>query len=106
MQESTRTLLKENLASLQKSYSENFSIHELSRIIHSGWKERLIWGLLFFVALIGLGYMSKGIIEQFIDKDVRTEVRIEQRESQLWPSIVICSGATLLQHYTTIATKM
>ena len=94
-----KSLLKEKLGRIQKSYSETFSIHELSRIIHSGWKERVIWSLLFLAALVGLAYMSKGIIEHFINKDVRTEVRMEQRESQPWPSIIICSKATIAQHY-------
>ena len=89
--------MKRKLDQLQKSYSEAFSMHALTRIIYSGWKERMIWCVLFLAAVTGLGYMSREIIEHFYHKDVRTEVRIEQRESQQWPAIIICSKAVLAQ---------
>ena len=44
--------------------------------------------------------MSRQIIGHFSNKDVRTEVRVEQRKIQPWPSITICLGINLLQHFT------
>ena len=93
-----RSLVRNQLDKLQKSYAEAFSLHGLTRIIYSGWKERVIWCLLLLGALIGLGFMSKEIVEQFRNKEVRTEVRIAQQESQKWPSITICSIAILTQY--------
>ena len=95
-----RSLIKEELGNLQKSYAEAFSVHGLTRIIYSGLKERVIWCLLFVAAVVGLTYMSIEIIEQFYHKDVRTEIRIEHKESQPWPTITICPRMTLFQHFT------
>ena len=44
--------------------------------------------------------MSSAIINHYSNKDVRTEVRIEQRESQIWPAITICPMETIHQHFT------
>ena len=44
--------------------------------------------------------MSKEIMDHFLNKDVRTEVRIEQRESRPWPAITICSQAAMLRHFS------
>ena len=96
----SKPTIKEKLAQWQKSYAESFSIHGLSRIIYSGWKERVLWCLLFFSAVAGLGYMSSAIIENYYNKEVRTEVRIEQRESQQWPAITICPIMTLYKHFS------
>ena len=92
------SLRKHQLACIQKSYSEAFSMHALTRIIYSGWKERVLWLLLFLSAVIGLGYMSREIIKEFHDKDVRTEVRMEQLEKQTWPAITFCAHDKILQH--------
>ena len=59
-----------------------------------------MWCIIFFAAVIGLVYLSKGIIGHFIMRDVRTEVRMEQKEEQPWPSITICSQDALIQHFT------
>ena len=93
-----RSLIRKQLSLLQKSYSEAFSVHGLTRIIHSGWKERILWCLFFLTAVIGLAFMSSNIIKAFYNKEVRTEVRIEQHETQRWPSITICSKAVIIQH--------
>ena len=58
----------------------------------------MIWCLLLLAALAGLGYMCREIIEKFHNKEVRTEVRIAQHETQRWPSITICPIATLTQN--------
>ena len=87
----------QQLTGLQRSYSEGFSIHGLTRIIYSGWKERLLWLVLFLAAVAGLGYMSSEIIKRFHNNDIRTEVRIEQRESLGWPTITVCSQASLIK---------
>ena len=81
MKSDRRSLIKGQLVHLQKSYAESFSIHGLTRIIYSGWKERMIWCVLFIAAIAGLSYMSSDIIDKFYNKDVRTEISIEQRDS-------------------------
>ena len=96
----TTPTLKERLMHLQKSYSESFSIHGLTRIIYSGKIQRMLWCVIFFAALVGLAYMSREILDNFFNKEVRTEVRSEQQESQPWPSITICSEAALMKHFT------
>ena len=60
----------------------------------------MVWCLLFAAALVGLTYMSIEIIEQFYYKDVRTEIRIEHKESQAWPTITICPSLTLAKHFS------
>ena len=46
--------------------------------------------------------MSSEIIDKFYNKDVRTEVRIEQRDSQQWPALTICLNLTLMKHFACI----
>ena len=94
-----RSLLKEELGYLQKSYAETFSVHGLTRIIYAGLKERVLWCLMFGAAVVGLCFMNREIIEKFYNKDVRTEIRIEQRESLKWPSITICSKLALQKSF-------
>ena len=43
--------------------------------------------------------MSSAIIENYYNKDVRTEVRIDLRESQEWPAITICPMRTLYRYF-------
>ena len=99
-QTNERSSIKERLLRLQSSYSESFSIHGLTRIIYSGRKQRVLWCVIFIAAVVGLGYMSKGIVEHFWNKDVRTEMRMEQRKKQSWPSITICPQVALLKHFS------
>ena len=44
--------------------------------------------------------MSRGILKNFWDKEVRTEARTEQQEKQPWPTVTICSEAALMRYFT------
>ena len=84
--------VKERLHQLQLSYSGNFSIHGLTRILHGDVKDRVIWFLLFLTALIAAGYMNRNAIRQYAERHIRTEILIERREEQHWPTIAFCPG--------------
>ena len=43
--------------------------------------------------------MSQEIIDHYLDKKVRTELQFDQRDSQPWPAITICSKASLNRHF-------
>ena len=90
---------KEKLSQLQQSYSQNFTIHGLSRIIHGGKKERLIWLLMFLTALLATGYMNRLCIWQYAKGEVRTEVRLEHKQSQTWPVVTFCLRDVIWHHH-------
>ena len=57
---------------------------------------------MFIAAIVGLSYMINEIIDKFYNKDVPTEVRIDQEDSQQWPAITICQDLTLMKHFACI----
>ena len=91
---------KRNTKTYIKSYQENFSIHGLAKIFGGAIFERVFW----FLTLAGcLGFVAvkcNGFYMEYIQYDVRTEVRIKSDDNITLPALTICKSIKLMgQHH-------
>ena len=77
------------------SIAESFTIHGLSRIASGSFKQRIFWIITLSAALGVVSYASYGFVQEYLKFDIRTEIRIYDKESIPLPDIVVCDWQSL-----------
>ena len=72
------------------SYVANFTVHGLSRIFLGHTVERIFWFVCLTAALCVTGHMFNIYYTNYSKNDIRTEVRIIEKDLIPFPSVTIC----------------
>ena len=85
----------ERSKSKMMSIAESFTIHGMSRIVSGSKKQKIFWILVLGTALGVVGFASHRFVENYLDFDIRTEIRIYDQEKIPLPDIAICDWQSL-----------
>ena len=84
------------LSQAVREYVDSFSCHGLTRICTGRPLEKVLWFLLFAGALAYLIYLVVGMGKEYLEYDIRTEIRLKSVESIYLPTITLCLEVGLI----------
>ena len=82
---------KNSLKQKQHYYLENFSMHGLANACLGRSYERVLWVIAVLLTTFGVFFGSSKFVNDFMAKDVRTEIRYEAVDELPLPAITVCS---------------
>ncbi|MEO0685467.1 MAG: amiloride-sensitive sodium channel family protein [Cyanobacteria bacterium J06649_11] len=86
------TVPKQSLQEKVEEYSSSFSIHGLSRTIHTdSMLERIFWILALLMALCIAFFMVRSLLQKFFTKDVYVESKSVITTENTFPAVTICT---------------
>ncbi|XP_057309985.1 amiloride-sensitive sodium channel subunit alpha-like [Hydractinia symbiolongicarpus] len=81
---------KERLIAKANQYSNNFTLHAVSKICNGNWCEKFVW-IIIFLACVGLaGYASYSIYNQYLDQDVYLVTETAVTNKNTFPAVTFC----------------
>ena len=76
-------------------YEGSFTVHGINHINSGTVLEKVLWILCVLGALVGSVFMTYGLFDSYLKKDVDTKISIKENIRTRLPTIYICSGGAL-----------
>ena len=87
-----------DIKEVRKSYAEGFTIHGLSKIFTGHPVERVFWFVCLMTVLSFTGFMCHYYQTIYQEKDIRTEIRVVEKDELQLPVVTVCNPKSLYCH--------
>ncbi|XP_066924912.1 uncharacterized protein [Clytia hemisphaerica] len=83
-----------------KTYTQNFTLHGLTRALHGQLWERIFWGCVLTVLCILIMIHVSGQMSKYLDYGIYTNFEIRYKGEVTFPSVTICDKAIIYRPMT------